>query len=307
MDPKNEIDDLERIADEAEADDSVSVEDFIKELEAKEKDLHITAETTLIEIAESFDEEVPDFLKNDLSFKTEKSIEAAASQPSPKTSVSSVGPTSEISGLKEKIAKLEAEREEMMLASQRRTRDFESFKARTERERGETFQTQVGNLATQMLPALDNLNRAVDFAEEHSGEQNSAFQQFLDGIVLVNQQVNEVLAGMGIQPIATLGEPFDPHYHEAVATEESDELPPNTISAELLRGYRIGDRVIRHSMVKVTKTPPKSDNASPESDLAEQKNSLAEKTDDNYLAANDSDLPAGDESELSDQSPAGDE
>ena len=57
---------------------------------------------------------------------------------------------------------------------------------------------------------------------------------------------------MGVQPIATVGETFDPNFHEAVADRGSDDLPANTISAEMLRGYRIGNRVIRHSMVKVT-------------------------------------------------------
>ena len=82
------------------------------------------------------------------------------------------------------------------------------------------------------------------------------FKQFFDGIALVNQQINEVLSGMGVQPITTVGETFDPNFHEAVATEENTDLPPNTISAELLRGYRIGNMVIRHSMVKVTTAPP---------------------------------------------------
>jgi molecular chaperone GrpE len=120
-----------------------------------------------------------------------------------------------------------------------------------ERERRETFQSQLGNLATQMLPALDNLNRAVDFAMDMPDEQRVEIRQFFDGIALVNQQVNEVLAGMGVQPIPTVGEEFDPNLHEAVATEETEEFEPNSISAELLRGYRIGDRVIRHSMVRV--------------------------------------------------------
>lgn len=303
MDPKQEIEDLERIADETEADESVSVEDFIKELEAKEKDLHITADTTLIEIAEGFeDEEVPDFLKEALTFEPEKSIEPAVTKTIPKADMKSADLTKEIATLKDKIAKFEAEREELLIASQRRAKDFENFKARTERERSETFQTQVGNLATQMLPALDNLNRAIDFADEIPGDQRAAIQPFVDGIVLVNQQVNEVLSGMGIQPIATVGEAFDPHYHEAVATEESDELPTNTISAELLRGYRIGDRVIRHSMVKVTKSPLKSDDA-----VTDDPASLDAETSENTDDTHDSDLYTGDESELSDLSPAGDE
>lgn len=306
MDPEREIEDLERIAGETGADDSVSVEDFIKELEAKEKDLHITADTTLIEIAEGFDdEELPDFLIEEISRTAEKSIEPAMRQPVPQQpAVNNAESTREISRLKEQIAKLEAERDELRQAAQRRAKDFENFKARTERERGETFQTQIGNLATQMLPALDNLNRAVDFAEVHSDERDSAFQQFLDGIVLVNQQVNEVFAGMGVQPIATVGEGFDPHYHEAVATEESDEFPPNTISAELLRGYRIGDRVIRHSMVKVTTAPAKIDTESDEADPEGPDDRLAEDT---YLAELENHPPAGYESSLSDQSPAGDE
>jgi hypothetical protein len=67
-----------------------------------------------------------------------------------------------------------------------------------------------------------------------------------------------VLAELGIQPITTVGESFDPHLHEAAATEETDEFPPNSISGELLKGYRIGDRVIRHSIVRVARPAPKS-------------------------------------------------
>ena len=107
-----------------------------------------------------------------------------------------------------------------------------------------------------MLPVLDNLNRALDFAADDANEKAQEFQQFYQGIVLVNQQVNEVLAGMGVASIASVGEPFDPHFHEAVAVDESDVYPQQTVSAELLRGYRLGERVIRPSMVKVAATKP---------------------------------------------------
>jgi molecular chaperone GrpE len=72
-----------------------------------------------------------------------------------------------------------------------------------------------------MLPALDNLDRALQFAAELPEADRSRFAQFYDGIVLVNQQVNEVFAGMGIETIRTVGEAFDPHFHEAVAVEIS--------------------------------------------------------------------------------------
>ena len=258
MDPKNKIENLDEIADETEHDE-VSVDDFIKQLEAKEKDLHITADTTIIEIAEGFDDgELPEYLKKDLKLETLSPLVAAAAaakkpaEPKPATARLE----NEIADLKEKIALMKADRDELFEASLRRAKDFENFRTRTERERKDTFQTQVGNLATQMLPALDNLNRAIDFALAMPAEQRDEIQQFVDGIVLVNQQVNEVLAEMGILPIATVGQEFDPYFHEAVATEESLDVEPNTISAELLRGYRIGDRVIRHSMVRVVQAPP---------------------------------------------------
>ena len=264
MDPNKEIERIGEIADDAEAAEAVSVDDFIKQLEAKEKDLHITAETTIIEIAQSFDDaNLPDFIVEDL--KREKPAPVAAVAPAAakakQTKGASVEFEKEIAGLKETISQMQVERDELAQASQRRTKDYENFKSRTERERNETFQNQIGNLATQMLPALDNLNRAVDFALAMPEEQRNGIQQFLDGIILVNQQVNDVFAEMGVQPIATVGEVFDPNLHEAVATEESTEFDPNTVSAELLRGYRVGNRVIRHSMVKVAQAPQSTEPA----------------------------------------------
>ncbi len=261
MDPNKEIENIGEIADDAETQETVLVDDFIRQLEAKEKDLHINADTTIIEIEESFDDaNLPEFIKEDL--QTEKSSPSPAPpQPAKTKKENSAGIPfeKEIAGLKEKISKMQAEREELMQSTQRRAKDFESFKSRTERERNETFQNQIGNLATQMLPALDNLNRAVDFALAMPDEQRTGIQQFLDGVMLVSQQVNDVLAEMGLQQIATVGEIFDPNLHEAVATEESNEFDPNTITAELLRGYRIGKRVIRHSMVKVAMLPRSDD------------------------------------------------
>jgi molecular chaperone GrpE len=278
MDPNKEIENIGEIADDAETSENVSVDDFIKQLEEKEKDLHITANTTIIEIASSFEEgELPEFLKEDLERegpRTPSSAAAAsakAKEPAPQTSPVS---DREISVLKEKLSKVQAERDELIQSSLRRAKDFDNFKSRTERERNETFQSQIGNLATQMLPALDNLNRAVDFALAMPVEQRTEIQPFLDGVMLVSQQVNDVLGEMGIQPIATVGEPFDPHFHEAVATEESIDFDPNTVSAELLRGYRIGNRVIRASMVKVVKMPPKE--SSPAESISPTEPAVAE-------------------------------
>ncbi|HVQ56522.1 MAG TPA: nucleotide exchange factor GrpE [Pyrinomonadaceae bacterium] len=258
MNPNQEIESLENAPLNADT-DPMSVDEFIRQLEAKEKDLHITAETTVIEIAESFDDgELPEFLKDEFQEAPPKSVKPLA--PQKKKAEGNTSLEAENKHLKDKITKLDDERVEMVKDSQRRAKDFSNYKSRVERERRETFQNQVANLAIQMLPALDNLNRAIDFALELP--QEGEFRQFFDGVVLVNQQVNEVLAGMGIVPIATIGEMFDPHLHEAAATEETDEVEPNTVSAEILKGYRIGDRVIRHSIVRVAKRSAGSNEAS---------------------------------------------
>ena len=243
-----------------EADDTSSVEDFIKELEAKEKDLHITADYQ-IEIADSdFDEpSVPAFVQQELkpvakSAKQSASTPVAAEQNSRmKTRVFEL--EKEVNSLKEKLAGLRIERNDIQEKSDRRLKDFESYKYRMDRERRGSFINQIGNLATQMLPVLDNLDRALDSIKDVPDKKRDGFKQFFDGIALVHQQINEVFSSMGVQPITTVGETFDPNLHEAVATDENSDLPPNTISAEMLRGYRIGNLVIRHSMVRVTPTP----------------------------------------------------
>ena len=253
MDPEKNIEEVLDTFDDG--NEEVSVDDFIKQLEEKEKDLHITVETSIIEISESFDDgNLPEFLKEALD-----EAEAAANKPAAAALpvVPSADRTTikrlevEVKDLQATVAKMEADRDEMFKNSQRRSKDFEAFKSRAERERKETFQNQISNVATLMLPALDNLHRALESAEHLPGEKSDAFQQFYEGIALVSEQINEILNKMGIKPIPTVGEEFDPHYHEAVATDESGEYPQNTICGEILRGYIAGDRVIRHSLVKV--------------------------------------------------------
>lgn len=242
----------EEISDEIEAKNTLSIDDFFKQLEAKEKDLDISSELVIeIDEADFRDEYVPGFLKSELFAVREESAEAYSEDKSDKDAQSKLG--GKVSLLQKQISKMETERVELVELARRRQTDFENYKKRTERDRKETFLNQIVNLATQMLPVLDNFNRALDSVSNSTGERAFDSEQFYNGIVLVNQQLNEVLSEMGVSPIASVGEQFDPHLHEAVATEETDEVPPHTITAELQRGYRIGERVIRHSMVKVSK------------------------------------------------------
>ncbi|HEX8287192.1 MAG TPA: nucleotide exchange factor GrpE [Pyrinomonadaceae bacterium] len=254
--------------------EQLSVDDFIKQLEAKEKDLHISSDL-VIEFGESDVAETCDFEFTDaqIPFQNENALpEQPAESISPNNKAFSEL-EDEVSRLKTLITKMEAERVEIYENSRRRQKDFENYKNRTERERHETFANQVNNLAMQMLPVLDNLNRALDFANRAANKKEKEFEQFFQGIFLVNKQLNEVLAGMGVSPIKAVGENFDPHYHEAVAIEETDVYPPKTVSTELLRGYRIGERVIRPSMVKVA-AAVQTQSASIQKEKVESKNEI---------------------------------
>src|SRR5215203_2730972 len=126
MDPNKEIENIGELADDAETTENVSVDDFIKQLEEKEKDLHITANTTIIEIASSFDDgDVPEFLKDDLqreSTPPPAPAPAAASAMAKKPPQSSAVSEKELAGLKEKLFQVQAERDELVQASLRRSR-----------------------------------------------------------------------------------------------------------------------------------------------------------------------------------------
>ena len=257
MNPNEQFNQSEESVDEIDVDATSSVDDFIKELEAKEKDLHITSDLT-IEIEESeFDSDnIPDFVKQELPHVAAKSKipEPRSSSDGLKTRVFEL--QKELEELRGRVTTLRLERNEIQEKSDRRLKDFENYKYRMDRERRGAFIDQISNLASQMLPVLDNLSRALDSADGIEAKKSPEFEQFHDGIVLVSQQVGEVLAGMGVQPIETVDQTFDPNFHEAVAVEQREDVPANTILEEMLRGYRIGNRVIRHSMVKVTTAPP---------------------------------------------------
>ena len=134
----------------------------------------------------------------------------------------------------------------------RRQADFENYRKRIERERAEAHNRVVADVARKLLPVVDNLARALEAEKTVESSESKEFRHFLHGIELINKQLNDVLESLGIQPIAAVGERFDPHIHEAVVTEPSDKYEPDTVTEELARGYRIGDRLLRPAMVKVS-------------------------------------------------------
>ena len=149
------------------------------------------------------------------------------------------------------LKRLQTALDEAKEALARRQADFENYRKRIERERGEAHSRVVSDVARKLLPVVDNLGRALDAEKTVQSHESREFRHFLHGVELINKQLSDVLESLGIQPIISVGERFDPHIHEAVVTEPSDQYEPDTVTEELARGYRIGDRLLRPAMVKV--------------------------------------------------------
>lgn len=148
------------------------------------------------------------------------------------------------------LRQAETEKNELEIAIGRIARDFEKYRWRTERERSEHYTFAVISIVRELLPTLDNFERAI--GSVNSVEQDQNFSQFVGGVELIYHQTIKTLANIGVQQIKALNEGFDPSFHEAVATEPREDVAPNTIIEEILHGYRIGDKLIRPSMVKVS-------------------------------------------------------
>lgn len=251
---------------------SGSLDAFLKELEAKERDLDLSPEF-IVEI-EDYDieqDEISQLEKLLETYSPNKDLDVAkpanfVANPSLPNFTNPIIPNSktfsdleaEINKLNLEVSKMTEEKKEIAETMRRRSTDFENFKNRTERERAEIFRSVLSNLANKVLPVIDNIGRALDSANSQGSSKSPDFQQFIDGIGLINHQLSEVLQEMGIQPIQAVGKPFNPHFHEAVATVETNQVPHNTVVTELLRGYLIDDKVIRPAMVKVSANPQNS-------------------------------------------------
>lgn len=157
----------------------------------------------------------------------------------------------ELRRVEAELKKLADERQDLHDKLARRTADFDNFRKRTDRERTETYQRALGEVVRKLLPVLDNLQRALDAERVVEVKESEEFRHFLHGVELINRQLGGVLEGLGVEAVPTVGERFDPHVHEAVATEETDAAEPDTVTQEMQRGYRLGDKLLRPAMVKV--------------------------------------------------------
>lgn len=138
---------------------------------------------------------------------------------------------------------LRAENQQLKDRYLRTLADFENFRKRNEREKADFFRHALGAVLKDILPVLDNFDRALEHAE--GGDD------FHKGVLLIYKQLFDVLQKHGLKPIDETGVHFDPNIHEAVIREEDDSLPSHSVSAVLQKGYFLHDRLLRPALVKV--------------------------------------------------------
>jgi len=157
----------------------------------------------------------------------------------------------ELVATRAELKRLEGEVKELRDGVARRQADYENYRKRMDRERGETYNRVVADIAAKLLPVLDNLKRALETEASLEASESDEFRHFLSGVDLIYKQLAGVLDALGVKPVLAEGEQFDPHLHEAVVTEPTDDYEPDTVIQEIVPGFRLGDKLIRPSLVKV--------------------------------------------------------
>lgn len=141
-----------------------------------------------------------------------------------------------------------AEYEELMNRYVRLQADFNNFRKRTEKEKESSYHFAAQEIIASLLPVMDNFDRALKVDIKETNVEN-----LYKGVEMVYKQLIESLQANGLEEINAVGEKFDPNYHHAVAQEESEEYEENVVTEVFLKGYKVKDKVIRPSMVKVSK------------------------------------------------------
>jgi molecular chaperone GrpE len=147
-----------------------------------------------------------------------------------------------------RLAQLEQENEELRNNWLRAVADYKNFKRRADQERADLIRGASAGLLLKLLPVVDDFERAAA-----SAPAEFAGSPWFEGFKLIAQKLATILESEGVQPIAALGKEFDPTQHEAVIYEQTEDNSDGKVVAELQKGYKLRDRVLRPTMVKVGK------------------------------------------------------
>jgi molecular chaperone GrpE len=172
--------------------------------------------------------------------KPEAKAEARAASAS--TTVAETG-----SGLHEEYERLRVERDGLFERLARLQAEFDNARKREQRERADYRAFAVADAVEQFLPVLDNFKLALS--------STGTAEQLRTGVELIGKQMDEVLRGLNVTPVETVGQPFDPRVHEALESVERSDLPDHQVIDEIRRGYRIKERLLRPALVRISVNP----------------------------------------------------
>ena len=187
----------------------------------------------------------------------------------PEASASAEGaaaPPAEITQLQQQLEERTKEAQDNFDRALRLAAEMENLKKRLEREKAELLQFANENLIKELLPVVDNLELAL----EH-GRQAETPAAFLEGIELVHQGFLKALARFGVTPLVSVGQPFDPNFHNAVIQEIAPEVPDCTVLKELQKGYLLQSRLLRPAMVVVARNTTQENACQSDSTVQEEK------------------------------------
>ncbi len=166
-------------------------------------------------------------------------------------------PEGEVEQLTEKVEALEAERDELNDRLLRKAAEFENYQRRMAREKERRHEAGMLEVIEPILEVLDDFERSLDAAEElqESQDAETAYDSLKGGVEMVFRKFRDTLENLGVEPIEAEGKPFDEELHEAMMRQPSAEEAPGTVLQEIRKGYRMDDRIIRHSRVVVASAP----------------------------------------------------
>lgn len=155
----------------------------------------------------------------------------------------------ELAALHQQLEAAQAQADEYLDDLRRERASFQNYKKRQENERAELRKMAVASLLNQILPVLDDLQRALEAVSEDQSEQ-----PWFEGILLIQRKLHTTLKAVGVVTVdAEPGQPFDPFIHEAVTYEEQEDRQEGEIIAVVQKGYKLGQRVLRPAMVRVAR------------------------------------------------------
>lgn len=153
----------------------------------------------------------------------------------------------------EELKTLARERDDYLKRLQRAVADYQNLQRRVDRMRQAAQESILRSLGEEILPVADTLALALD-----AGRQTEGGEKFVEGLLLVEKAFYDALARLGIAPMEAVGQPFDPHFHEALMIEPTGDAEANTVLREMKRGFVLGSVVLRPSQVVVAGVPPQT-------------------------------------------------